>query len=122
MTTPDDITPSGSVLAISVGNTNTALAACIDGEPVHRVTMPNTSLDAIAKAATAAAEEHAIDIAVLATVNRTVSDKLIQTLQANPELQVLQIGVDLGIGQGKATVWTCDLTKEYVAINGDYRS
>ncbi|KZL20384.1 bifunctional glutamate N-acetyltransferase/amino-acid acetyltransferase ArgJ [Pseudovibrio sp. WM33] len=30
--------------------------------------------------------------------------------------------VDLGIGSGDATVWTCDLTKEYVAINGDYRS
>ncbi len=34
----------------------------------------------------------------------------------------IRIGVELGIGQGKATVWTCDLTKEYVAINGDYRS
>ena len=32
------------------------------------------------------------------------------------------IRVDLGIGEGQATVWTCDLTKEYVAINGDYRS
>lgn len=32
------------------------------------------------------------------------------------------IHVDLGMGRGKATVWTCDLTKEYVAINGDYRS
>ncbi|MBS9722402.1 bifunctional glutamate N-acetyltransferase/amino-acid acetyltransferase ArgJ [Tianweitania sp. BSSL-BM11] len=32
------------------------------------------------------------------------------------------ITVDLGLGEGKATVWTCDLTKEYVAINGDYRS
>jgi len=32
------------------------------------------------------------------------------------------IRADLGIGRGKATVWTCDLTKEYVAINGDYRS
>jgi len=32
------------------------------------------------------------------------------------------ITVDLALGQGKATVWTCDLTKEYVAINGDYRS
>lgn len=30
--------------------------------------------------------------------------------------------VDLGIGEGSAQVWTCDLTKEYVAINGDYRS
>jgi glutamate N-acetyltransferase / amino-acid N-acetyltransferase len=32
------------------------------------------------------------------------------------------INVDLGVGGGGATVWTCDLTKEYVAINGDYRS
>ena len=32
------------------------------------------------------------------------------------------IKVDIGLGSGKATVWTCDLTKEYVAINGDYRS
>ncbi|MBB2972654.1 bifunctional glutamate N-acetyltransferase/amino-acid acetyltransferase ArgJ [Mesorhizobium sp. RMAD-H1] len=34
----------------------------------------------------------------------------------------VRIRVDLGLGEGKATVWTCDLTKEYVAINGDYRS
>ncbi len=32
------------------------------------------------------------------------------------------IRVELGLGSGRATVWTCDLTKEYVAINGDYRS
>lgn len=32
------------------------------------------------------------------------------------------IKVDLGLGTGAAQVWTCDLTKEYVAINGDYRS
>jgi len=34
----------------------------------------------------------------------------------------IAIRVDLGLGAGRATVWTCDLTKEYVAINGDYRS
>jgi glutamate N-acetyltransferase / amino-acid N-acetyltransferase len=34
----------------------------------------------------------------------------------------IAIRVELGIGEGRATVWTCDLTKEYVAINGDYRS
>ena len=34
----------------------------------------------------------------------------------------IMIGADLGIGQGRATVWTCDLTKLYVEINGDYRS
>ena len=34
----------------------------------------------------------------------------------------IDIKVDLGIGNGSAKIWTCDLTKEYVAINGDYRS
>jgi glutamate N-acetyltransferase / amino-acid N-acetyltransferase len=34
----------------------------------------------------------------------------------------IKIRVDLGMGKGEATVWTCDLTKEYVAINGGYRS
>ena len=35
----------------------------------------------------------------------------------------IDIRVDVGAGgKGTATVWTCDLTKEYVAINGDYRS
>ncbi len=32
------------------------------------------------------------------------------------------ITADLGIGRGKSVVWTCDLTKAYVEINGDYRS
>ena len=36
--------------------------------------------------------------------------------------QNLQIGVDLGLGQGQATVWTCDLTHGYISINADYRS
>ncbi|MCF1453703.1 bifunctional glutamate N-acetyltransferase/amino-acid acetyltransferase ArgJ [Agrobacterium vitis] len=34
----------------------------------------------------------------------------------------IPVTVELGLGSGTATVWTCDLTKEYVAINGDYRS
>ncbi len=34
----------------------------------------------------------------------------------------IKIRVDLDMGKGAVTVWTCDLTKEYVAINGDYRS
>jgi glutamate N-acetyltransferase/amino-acid N-acetyltransferase len=32
------------------------------------------------------------------------------------------VRADLGIGDGSARVWTCDLTKAYVEINGDYRS
>jgi glutamate N-acetyltransferase/amino-acid N-acetyltransferase len=34
----------------------------------------------------------------------------------------IEIRVDIGLGPGTATVWTCDLTKQYVEINGDYRS
>ncbi|MEH3127703.1 bifunctional glutamate N-acetyltransferase/amino-acid acetyltransferase ArgJ [Agrobacterium cavarae] len=36
--------------------------------------------------------------------------------------QDIPVKVDIGLGSGTATVWTCDLTKEYVEINGDYRS
>ena len=34
----------------------------------------------------------------------------------------LEVAVDVGVGRGSAVVWTCDLTKRYVEINGDYRS
>ena len=34
----------------------------------------------------------------------------------------LRIRVDLGLGEGSATIWTCDLTAGYIAINADYRS
>src|SRR5260370_1415793 len=37
----------------------------------------------------------------------------------NPKIQ---IRIALGLGKGRDRVLTCDLTKEYVAINGDYRS
>jgi glutamate N-acetyltransferase/amino-acid N-acetyltransferase len=37
----------------------------------------------------------------------------------NPKIQ---IKVSLGLGKGRDRVLTCDLTKEYIAINGDYRS
>lgn len=36
--------------------------------------------------------------------------------------QEISIEVDLGLGEGRATVWTCDLTHGYIAINADYRS
>ena len=63
---------------------------------------------------------------------------------ANPELQLVRAGtptnyaekdaaaifaqrdvtvrVALGLGSGSATVWTCDLSHDYVTINGDYRT
>lgn len=36
--------------------------------------------------------------------------------------QDIAIALDVGIGRGKATVWTCDLTHGYIDINADYRS
>ncbi|OYU14500.1 MAG: bifunctional ornithine acetyltransferase/N-acetylglutamate synthase [Alphaproteobacteria bacterium PA4] len=36
--------------------------------------------------------------------------------------QDVDIAVDLGLGQGRARVWTCDLTHGYISINADYRS
>jgi glutamate N-acetyltransferase/amino-acid N-acetyltransferase len=38
------------------------------------------------------------------------------------KLDEIAIRADIGLGDGSFTAWTCDLTKEYVAINGDYRS
>jgi glutamate N-acetyltransferase/amino-acid N-acetyltransferase len=34
----------------------------------------------------------------------------------------IDIAVDLGLGRGRARVWTCDLTHGYISINADYRS
>lgn len=36
--------------------------------------------------------------------------------------QEITVRADLALGRGKATVWSCDFTAEYVAINADYRS
>src|SRR3954468_22785809 len=43
----------------------------------------------------------------------------VSEVMKNPKIQ---IKVQLGLGKGRDRVLTCDLTKEYVAINGDYRS
>ncbi len=34
----------------------------------------------------------------------------------------ISVEIDMGLGEGRATIWTCDLTHEYIAINADYRS
>ena len=41
---------------------------------------------------------------------------------AHLEGRDISVQVDLGLGNGRATVWTCDLTHGYIAINADYRS
>jgi glutamate N-acetyltransferase/amino-acid N-acetyltransferase len=43
-------------------------------------------------------------------------------MSAYMKKQELEVSVDVGVGRGHAVIWTCDLTKQYVAINGDYRS
>jgi glutamate N-acetyltransferase/amino-acid N-acetyltransferase len=47
------------------------------------------------------------------------SEAAMSTYMKNSELEV---AVDVGVDSGAAVMWTCDLTKQYVAINGDYRS
>ncbi|CAN7369418.1 bifunctional glutamate N-acetyltransferase/amino-acid acetyltransferase ArgJ [Phenylobacterium sp. LjRoot225] len=43
-------------------------------------------------------------------------------MSAYMKRQDLEVTVDVGVGRATAAVWTCDLTKRYVEINGDYRS
>jgi glutamate N-acetyltransferase/amino-acid N-acetyltransferase len=45
-----------------------------------------------------------------------------QAASATMKREDIVITVDIGLGKASDRVWTCDLTKEYVAINGDYRS
>ncbi|WP_333683004.1 bifunctional glutamate N-acetyltransferase/amino-acid acetyltransferase ArgJ [Pontibaca methylaminivorans] len=45
-----------------------------------------------------------------------------ETAAAYMKNQELVISVDLGIGDGQAVIWTCDLTHGYIDINADYRS
>jgi len=46
-------------------------------------------------------------------------EKAVSNYMKSPEIS---LRVSLGMGKGRDRILTCDLTKEYVAINGDYRS
>jgi glutamate N-acetyltransferase/amino-acid N-acetyltransferase len=58
-------------------------------------------------------------VAYLGERDPTYSEAAVSEYMKTPELL---LRADLGIGAGKATVWTCDLTAGYIAINADYRS
>ncbi len=45
-----------------------------------------------------------------------------RTVAAYMKNAELSLRVDVGVGAGQSTVWTCDLTHDYVSINADYRS
>jgi glutamate N-acetyltransferase/amino-acid N-acetyltransferase len=46
----------------------------------------------------------------------------VSELSAIFKLPSFRVHLDLGEGRGEATVWTCDLTREYVSINADYHT
>ncbi len=52
-------------------------------------------------------------------VSPTYDERKMSAYMKKPELE---IGVDVGVGRASAAMWTCDLTKRYIEINGDYRS
>ncbi|MFN3838345.1 MAG: bifunctional glutamate N-acetyltransferase/amino-acid acetyltransferase ArgJ [Brevundimonas sp.] len=49
----------------------------------------------------------------------TYDEAAMSAYMKNPEIDIT---VDVASGRASATVWTCDLTKGYIEINGDYRS
>ena len=53
------------------------------------------------------------------TVSASYDEAKMSAYMKRPELEV---SVDVGVGRASAVIWTCDLTKRYVEINGDYRS
>ncbi len=60
---------------------------------------------------------------VLITENgQVVADYDESRVSEHLETQDILIEVDVGIGPGVSTVWTCDLTHGYITINADYRS
>jgi glutamate N-acetyltransferase/amino-acid N-acetyltransferase len=60
-----------------------------------------------------------IRVATKGARDPSYDEKEVSEAMKQPEIQ---IKVSLGLGKGRDRVLTCDLTKEYVAINGDYRS
>ena len=61
----------------------------------------------------------AVRVAVAGARDPDYSEAAASAVMREPEIE---IRVDLGLAGGTARVWTCDLTKGYIEINGDYRS
>jgi glutamate N-acetyltransferase/amino-acid N-acetyltransferase len=112
--------PSARKIAMSIANSplvKTALA----GEDANwgRVVM------AVGKAGEPANRDklsiafNGIRVATKGARDPSYDEKEVSALMKQPKIQ---IKVGLGLGKGRDRVLTCDLTKEYVAINGDYRS
>jgi glutamate N-acetyltransferase/amino-acid N-acetyltransferase len=63
------------------------------------------------KAGLIAVMKHGVPIAF----DETLAKKILQE-------KIIQVSATVGDGAGEATAWGCDLSYEYVRINGDYRS
>ncbi len=59
---------------------------------------------------------------IVARAGEAVPDYDEQPVTAHMQGREIIIEVDVGIGRGAATVWTCDLTHGYIDINGSYRT
>lgn len=112
--------PSARKIAMSIANSPLVKTA-IAGEDANwgRVVM------AVGKAGEPANRDklsisfNGIRVASKGARDPSYDEKEVSALMKQPKIQ---IKVGLGLGKGRDRVLTCDLTKEYVAINGDYRS
>jgi glutamate N-acetyltransferase/amino-acid N-acetyltransferase len=112
--------PSAKRIALSIANSPLVKTA-IAGEDANwgRVVM------AVGKAGEPADRDRlAIWFGDIRVAHRGERDKAYSEAAASDYMKRPEIVItaDIGLGTGADRVWTCDLTKEYVAINGDYRS
>src|ERR1700716_4466182 len=112
--------PSARRIAMSVANSPLVKTA-IAGEDAHR----GRGVMAVGKAGEPANRDklsisfNGIRVAKSGARDPSYNEAEVSEVMKNPKIQ---IKVALGLGKGRDRVLTCDLTKEYVAINGDYRS
>ena len=112
--------PSARRIAMSIANSPLVKTA-IAGEDANwgRVVM------AVGKAGEPANRDklsisfNGIRVATKGARDPSYDETVVSDAMKKPEIQ---IKIALGLGKGRDRVLTCDLTKEYVAINGDYRS
>ncbi|GJE60329.1 bifunctional glutamate N-acetyltransferase/amino-acid acetyltransferase ArgJ [Methylobacterium trifolii] len=112
--------PSAHRIALSIANSPLVKTA-VAGEDANwgRVVM------AVGKAGEPADRDRLaiwfgdVRVAVAGARDPDYSEDAASAVMREPHVTVR---VDLGLGQGSARVWTCDLTKGYIEINGDYRS
>ncbi|MEM7490904.1 MAG: bifunctional ornithine acetyltransferase/N-acetylglutamate synthase, partial [Pseudomonadota bacterium] len=59
---------------------------------------------------------------IVAEAGRVAADYSEEAAAAYMTREEILLSVDLGLGEARDRMWTCDLTKRYVEINADYRS